>query len=157
MPKDSQRTSLTSRSSRRGPYPSRRPASSRRVGTSRRVHFCRAQPFRESKVLRRVLQARGRSRRAQQSDVAPVPPHSLVADVGPEGVSENRAGAARARKHFDDFEHLYARSRRRTAKQLKRSKAVCSRCSRITGWARKLDACTMSVKTQLRIGGAARI
>jgi integrase len=70
-------------------------------------------PLRESKVLTTVLQPAAEGG-VGACDVASVPPHPLVAAQRPERAGEDRAGATRAREHFDDAEHLHARRRRVT-------------------------------------------
>ncbi len=90
-------------------------------GAARRVRYppisCLANRtgkyFVNQKVLTRVAATGGRRGRAGQGDMASVPAHSLVVDVEPKGAGEDRTGAARAREHFDDAQHLHAHIRDR--------------------------------------------
>ena len=68
-------------------------------------------PLREVQAAAECAAAGGGSGRARTGDVASVPPHPLVAAERSEGAGEDRAGAARAREHFDDAQHLHARRR----------------------------------------------
>jgi len=74
---------------------------------------------------------RGGARAGRGSGTSVVPPHSLVAAERPQSAGQDRAGAALAREHPDDTEHLHAGRRHVAPKSSRLRSASCSKCSQI--------------------------
>ena len=122
----------------------------------------KGQPFRESKLLTRVLQPAAHRGGIRARDVASVPPHSSVADVTdlkvPVKIAQEQLGHASISTTLNIYTHVVDASHRSAVEAVEeRFSSIWTRM--VSNWRRRSKALRpqVAVLTEFRIGGAARI